>query len=115
MQHEFFSHHVKSVEASKRCSDLLHYLGLIWEELLQNSRSGEHLLDLLGSRQVSADIRTFHSQRALHQKSSFPSLQFKKHFYFSENFVYLVWQLDLQEHIMQLHVASYVLVSEPQH
>lgn len=69
-----FSHDVKSVEASERCSDLLHYLRLVREELLQNSRFGEYLLYLLGSSQVSADIRTLYSQRALYHKTSFPSL-----------------------------------------
>ena len=69
-----FPHHVESVEASERRSDLLHHLGLVGEELLQNSRSGKHLLDFLGSSQVSADIWTFHSQRALHHETGFPGL-----------------------------------------
>lgn len=70
----FFLYHIKGVEASKRCSDLLHYVWLVREEFLQNSRLGQNLLDLLGSSQVSSDIRTFHSQGALHQETSFPSL-----------------------------------------
>lgn len=68
-------YHIKGVEAGKRCSDLLHHLGLVREELLHNSRLGKNLLDLLGSSQVSSDIRTLHSQRALHQEASFPSLR----------------------------------------
>ncbi|KAG7239874.1 hypothetical protein INR49_030608 [Caranx melampygus] len=62
----------RSVEAGKRSSDLLHHLRLLWEEPLQDSRSCENLLDLLGSSQVSADVWTLHGLRALHQKTSVP-------------------------------------------
>lgn len=72
-----YFYHVKCVQASKCCSDLLHCLGLLRKEFLKNSRLGKNLLDLLCSSQVSSNIRTFHSQRALHQQTSSPVLQGK--------------------------------------
>lgn len=72
-----YFYHVKCVQASKCCSDLLHYLWLLRKEFLKYSRLGKNLLDLLCSSQVSSNIRTFHSQRALHQQTSLPVLQGK--------------------------------------
>lgn len=72
-----YFYHVKCVQASECCSDLLHCLGLLRKEFLKNSRLGKNLLDLLCSSQVSSNIRTFHSQRALHQQTSLPVLQGK--------------------------------------
>ena len=71
----FSFYHVKRVETSERCSDLLRYLRLVGEEVLQDSRLGKDLLHLLGPSQVSPDIGTFDSLGALHEKSGFPSLR----------------------------------------
>lgn len=73
------SHHVQSVEAGERGSDLLHHHRFFWEEPLQNSRPGQDLLDLLGSSQVSADVGALDSQRAFDQEAGLPRLKGQRH------------------------------------
>ena len=67
-------HLVQGVEASEGGPDLLHHLGLLGEEALQDPRPGQHLLDLLGPGQVGGDVGTLDGPGALHQQAGLPAL-----------------------------------------